>query len=455
MSVIIDRRLNDRNKSATNRQRFMRRYKAHLQRAVSDMVAERSIRDMERGGTVRIPTRDIAEPALRHGAGGDRETVYPGNRKFTPGDRIPRPPSGGGKGKDGDGGEGDGEDGFAFTLSREEFMALFFDDLELPNLMRTQLGEVVERKPQRAGYTPQGSPVNLSVPRSLRHAMGRRIALTGAARRRLDALEAQQRADARHPRGSSADDASSDTAARDWFDPAEVGEDAGESDPRAVAEAARRAAEREIDALRARIRRVPFLDEIDLRYRHRVMVPRPVSQAVMFCLMDVSASMDERKKDLAKRFYTLLYLFLSRKYERVEVVFIRHTDDAEEVDEDRFFHDPKTGGTIVLTALQLMREIVDARFPPAQWNIYGAQASDGDAFGADPEKSRGFLADKLLPLTRYFAYIEVADEGSSRLSTLSAAYRRVESERFVMRSVQGRGDIYPVFRQIFSRQAAR
>ena len=136
---------------------------------------------------------------------------------------------------------------------------------------------------------------------------------------------------------------------------------------------------------------MPFLDEIDLRYRHRITVPQPIARAVMFCLMDVSASMDEEKKDLAKRFFTLLYLFLTRKYEKVDLVFIRHTEDAEEVDEERFFHDPQTGGTVVYSALELMHEIVQARYPSSAWNIYAAQASDGDAFGADPEKSRGFL----------------------------------------------------------------
>src|SRR5690606_24888869 len=92
------------------------------------------------------------------------------------------------------------------------------------------------------------------------------------------------------------------------------------------------------------------------------------------------------------------------------------------------------------------------RYPAEQWNIYAAQASDGDAFGADPEKSRNFLVEKLLPRTRYFAYIEVGDEGSSRASSLSAAYRRIESTRFALRSVQARGGSYPAFREPFGRQ---
>ena len=226
---------------------------------------------------------------------------------------------------------------------------------------------------------------------------------------------------------------------------------ADDDGPGGVATSAR---EREIAELRERVARVPFLDELDLRYRHRVMVPKPVSRAVMFCLMDVSASMDEERKDLAKRFFTLLYLFLSRKYERVEIVFVRHTDDAEEVDEQRFFHDRKTGGTVVLSALTLMRDIAAERYPPGEWNVYGAQASDGDAFGVDPERSRVFLETDILPIVRHFAYIEVCERRGPHRSTLSAAYARVDSERFAMREVGERRDIYPVFRELFSPRGA-
>ena len=474
MSVIIDRRLNERNKSAANRARFMRRYKRQIRRAVTDMVGERSIRDMEGGGEVSIPANDIAEPRWRHGTGGERETVLPGNREFESGDRLKRPRGGRGRGGKSDGGEGeDGEDGFAFTLSREEFMDIFFDELELPNLLRTEVGDISEPKPQRAGYTSDGAPVNLSVVRTMRQALGRRIALSAGARRRLAELEAEASAESESnetgdppgddevrareaaggARGGTGRGAASkrrpDDGERVDPGPAAPTGDAATCEPDA-------ARDEEIAELRRRIERVPFLDEIDLRYRHRVMVPRPVSQAVMFCLMDVSASMDEHRKDLAKRFFTLLYLFLSRKYERVEIVFVRHTDNAEEVDEERFFHDRKTGGTVVLSALTLMSEIVKERFPTGEWNVYGAQASDGDAFGVDPERSRAFLESDLLPVVRHFAYIEVSDRSGGGLSrahrsTLGSAYARIEDERFAMREVSERRDIYPVFRELFSR----
>jgi len=416
MSVVIDRRPNDRSGSAVNRERFMRRYKAQIRRAVTDMVAGRSIRDLERGGKVSIPVRDVSEPTFRHGPGGDYEHVLPGNRHFQPGDRLPRPEGDDGSGSGSDGGTGESTDAFAFTLSREEFMQIFFDDLELPRMVRTTIGEIREQRLQRAGYTMNGSPTNLAVNRSLRNAIGRRIALRGGPKRALE--EVLSRLETAPP----------DAPERAHW----------------LAEAER---------LKRRIASIPFLDEIDLRYRYRTLTPQPVSQAVMFCLMDVSASMDERKKDLAKRFFALLHLFLSRKYEKLDIVFIRHTDDAEEVDEQRFFHDRKTGGTVVLSALALMHQIIEERYPLDAWNIYGAQASDGDAFGADPEKSRGFLENALLPLVRHYAYIEVCEAGS-RVSTLSAAYRRIPNDTFAMREVHESRDIWPVFRGLFGKQQA-
>ncbi|HUS24101.1 MAG TPA: YeaH/YhbH family protein [Candidatus Binatia bacterium] len=406
MSIVIDRRLNDRNKNAVNRQRFLRRYKDQIRKSVNDLVARRSITDMDQGGVVNIPVKDISEPVFHHGPGGDRELVNSGNRKFNPGDRIPRPRGGGGGSgggsKQGEGGEN--EDGFMFSLSREEFMNLFFDDLELPHLVRNAIGDIREFKWQRAGYTPDGAPCNLSVPRSLRQAMARRIALGGPLKKELSDAEA------------------------------------------------RGAPEQELERLRGRIGRIPFLDEIDLRFRHRVKVPQPISRAVMFCLMDVSASMTEEKKDLAKRFFTLLYLFLTRKYEHVDLVFIRHTDDAQEVDEDAFFHDTQSGGTVVLSALKLMHKIMQERYPIETWNLYGAQVSDGDAFGADPEKSRAWLTEQILPTLRYFAYIETPDD-EDRTSPLSYAYERIESERFAMKSVSHRNEVYPVLRELFRKEA--
>ena len=174
----------------------------------------------------------------------------------------------------------------------------------------------------------------------------------------------------------------------------------------------------------------------------------------MFCLMDVSASMDEEKKDLAKRFFTLLYLFLTRKYGEVDLVFIRHTDDAEEVDEDTFFHDTRSGGTVVYSALELADKIRTERYARG-WNVYAAQASDGDAFGSDPARSARFLRERVLPITRYCTYLELASAGSvDHISALWAEYARVAEshDNFAMRRASEREQIYPVFRELFRKE---
>lgn len=421
MSHFLDRRMEPKNKSAVNRQRFMRRYKEQIRKAVSDMASGRSIADMDNGGDVSIPNKDIREPMFSHKPGGDRETVYPGNKEFIPGDSIARPSgSGSGSGHGKDGAEGDGSDSFVFTLSREEFLDIFFDDLELPRLVRSEFGNVTRTKRVRAGYTLEGTPSNLAIARTLKMALSRRIALKGGFESGLAAAQAKL------------EEALAQSAGAE--------EVAGLED--------------EVRRLRQVIEKVPFIDELDLRYRNRISVPQPIARAVMFCLMDVSGSMDQDKKDLAKRFFALLYLFLSRKYEQVNVVFIRHTDNAEEVDEETFFHDAKSGGTAVRPALELMHDIAQERHPAETWNVYVAQASDGDAFGSDPEASADFLQTTVLPRARYYAYVEVPNDSTPGAeSSLWSAYAPLQSERFVMRQVAHRSEIYPVFRGLFKKDA--
>ena len=149
---------------------------------------------------------------------------------------------------------------------------------------------------------------------------------------------------------------------------------------------------------------------IDIRFRDFQPQPEPNTKAVMFCLMDVSGSMGEREKDLAKRFFVLLHLFLKRRYDRIDVVFIRHTHEAQEVDEETFFYSRETGGTVVSSALDEMLKIVQDRYPADQWNIYAAQASDGDNYPGDGACCVSLLSEALMPLCQYYAYVEILDE---------------------------------------------
>src|ERR1700692_962811 len=370
---IIDRRLNPGSKSLENRQRFLRRAKALVQGAVKKSSQDRDIKDVLEGGEVSIPLDGMNEPRFRR-EGGTRDMVLPGNKKYVEGDMLPR--SGEGRGKRAsDPGEGDGEDAFRFVLSRDEFVDLFLADLELPDLPKRKLAEAESEGLRRAGYSTSGSPANISLSRTVRLALGRRVAL-------------------RRPRPETIAQLEAELADCD--------------------EARRAELLAEIETLKAKIRRIPFIDPIDIRFRRFETVPKPVAQAVMFCLMDVSGSMSEHMKDLAKRFYMLLYVFLTRRYRHVEIVFIRHTDRAEEVDEETFFRGPASGGTLVSSALQAMAAIGKTRFRPVDWNIYAAQASDGDNSISDSDAVSRLLTNKILPVSQFFAYLEV---GETRVST--------------------------------------
>ena len=416
---IIDRRLAGKNKSVGNRERFVRRYKEQIADAVRRAVSQRDIRNIEGAESITIPRKDISEPVFHHGQGGIRDTVHPGNTDHVRGDRIQRPQGGQGKGSQASD-SGEGEDDFTFTLTKEEFMQLFFEDLALPHLLRTHIGDNPQWKSRRAGYSQDGTPNNLAVVRTMRGALGRRIALTNAPQRELQALQ-------------------------DELD-ALLAQDDGTSE--AVAQL-----QCKILQLRERIGKVPYLDPIDLRFRARARVPVPNSQAVMFCVMDVSGSMDQARKDLAKRFFILLYLFLTRHYDKIDIVFIRHHTQAAEVNEDQFFHSTESGGTVVSSALVLLEQIIRARYPVEDWNIYVAQASDGDNFSSDSGNCRALLAEQILPLVRYFAYVQVAEEEQNLWDEYSQLLPWFA--HFAMRKVSDPSEIYPVFRDLFKKEGVQ
>lgn len=424
--TIIDRRLNPGGKSLANRQRFIRRAKAQVKRAVREASAGRSIKDIERGGEVTIPSDGVREPSLRRSSeGGIRDYVLPGNKEYVEGDSIQRPPRGGGAGSEG-ADDGGGEDEFRFALSDEEFLDLFLEDLELPDLAKRQLKGVGVPQWRRAGYSTSGSPSNISLTRTMRNSLSRRVALRRPKPEELEALRKQ----------------------------------IAEAEAKGESGAGVAALREQLVLLEKRSKRIPFIDPIDVRYRRLESTPKPVAQAVMFCLMDVSGSMTEHMKDLAKRFYALLYLFLKRRYKHVEVVFIRHTHEAAEVDEQTFFYSRETGGTVVSTALEEMAHIVEERFKPSEWNIYGAQASDGDNAPSDNAKTAALLQNSILPLCQYYAYLEVgADDdapmGGERPTTLWRTYAVVNGpdSPIAMRKVRHRRDIFPVFRELFQKKA--
>ena len=431
MPHFIDRRLNPKDRSLGNRQRFLKRVHDELKRSIRDQVKTDRIADVDAAHGVPVPRRGADEPTFRNSpASGQRDYVLPGNETFSPGDRLGKPDGGGGAGSRG-AGRGESDDEFLFVLSREEVLDLFFEDLELPDMVKLNLKETVTYKPHRVGFTTSGTPSNINVGRTMRNSFGRRIALRRPSEKEFLTLAAEM-------------------AALE-----------GEANPTQQQRRRLALAREEMERLERRRKRIAYVDPVDVRFNRFERQPMPNASAVMFCLMDVSASMGEREKDLAKRFFVLLHLFLKRRYERIDIVFIRHTDEAREVDEETFFFSRQSGGTIVSTALEEMQRIILDRYPSNLWNIYAAQASDGDNAAGDSERCAQLLRDELMKLCQYYAYIEIIAERESEIfgstdngTSLWRAYRTVDgaAPHFQMTRIARPADIYPVFRKLFARQ---
>ncbi len=424
---IIDRRPNPHGKNLENRQRVLGRARAAVARATRAAIDQGTLREVGKDQAVTIPADILHEPSFHTVfSSGKRQVVLNGNKEFSTGDRLARPRggAGGGGGQGAGEGGGEGEDGFRFVLTRDEFLDLFFEDLELPDLVKSQIVATETTAPLRAGISLDGSPSQLDMSRSMRQSMARRIGLRRPKTEAVLALEAEI--------------ARLETS----------GEDAEEL----------RCLRGQLELALQRLARVPWIDPVDLRYRRFTQAPKPSARAVMFCLMDVSGSMSEQMKDLAKRFFLLLHVFLERRYKRVELVFIRHTETAEEVDEQTFFTDPRTGGTVVSTALAEFIRIQKARYPKDSWNIYAAQASDGDNSGSDTQQAVAMLENDILPLVQHFAYIEVA-MSAARIRSESDLWRGYDplsrrESKLAMRRVAEARDIFPVFRDLFGRKQA-
>jgi uncharacterized sporulation protein YeaH/YhbH (DUF444 family) len=429
MPIFIDRRLNPKDKSLGNRQRFLRRAREELKRSIRDRVRDGKISEVDSEQTVSIPAKGTKEPRFEEARdSGRREHVLPGNKHFKPGDRLPKPDQGGAGGSNAS--MEDSQDDFRFVLSREEVLDLFFEDLELPDMVKLNLKEILTFKPRRAGFAATGSPTNINVGRTMRNSHGRRIALKRPKRKELEAIRQEI-----------------------------AGIEAGQPSPAASERVAVLYAE--LERLERRRRLIAYVDPVDIRFNRFEAQSIPNANAVMFCLMDVSGSMGEREKDLAKRFFVLLHLFLKRRYERTEIVFIRHTHEAQEVDEETFFYSTQSGGTVVSTALEEMRRIIAKRYPSSEWNIYAAQASDGDNFVTDSQRCISLLDEAIMPLCQYYAYVEIIDERERHIfgttengTSLWQAYNSINGnwQNFQMTRIAEAADIYPVFRRLFTRQ---
>ncbi len=414
---IVDRRHNPKGKSSENRQRLLKRVEDQIKKAIPDIIKNSNVKDLTSSNKgVKIPVKGVNEPQFSYDKdSGNKRHVNPGNKEHIVGDKIKKPQNGngGGKGNKGSNDPTVGEDDFTITISKEEFMEFFFNDLELPDMVKKHLNSIVDFKQKRAGFTNVGNPSRLNIVKSFKNSMTRRMASSLFYDKKIKEIENKIKND-----------------------------DLTDSEIELLL--------KELDKLRKMKLSVSFMEEIDLQYNNFEKYPVPITSAVMFCIMDISGSMGEKEKDISKRFFMLLYLFLSKQYDKIEIVFIRHHTVAKEVSEEEFFNSKETGGTIVFDALKLMGNIIKERYSK-DWNIYAAQASDGDVWdNIDAYECGSLLSKELLDKLQYMVYIEV---NRNYDSDLWKTYKPIAENRnnFNIGKIREVNQIWEVFRDFFKK----
>ena len=427
---IIDRRLNPPGKSIINRQKFLKRAKQQIKETIQNSIGSKEMKDIGNNEKVTIKRKDTSEPSFRQNPNsGDRQRVLPGNKEYSVGDKIDKPKGGSGKGGSGEKNEGDPDgpdiiEEFEFHLTRQEFIEYLFEDLELPDFIKENIEGANQFKPGREGYSNSGSPANLNIPQTFKKSIGRKIALNRPSND--DIADLRNKIEAEEKKGKNPTDLYV-----------------------------------LLDELLKKQKTIPFIEENDLKYNFWTAKPQPINKAVMFCLMDVSGSMGEKEKDVSKRFFLLLYLFLERKYDSIDLRFIRHTTTAEEVDEKTFFYDKVSGGTKISAGLEVIEQIIEKDYPVDKWNIYVAQCTDGDNTTQDNMIVEKMLTESILPAVQYYAYIQISnyhhDSHAAAMGygySYSAwpVYKKLDDQykKMVCRQVEDKNKIWPIFQELFS-----
>lgn len=401
MATIIDRRNEGKGESLPNRQRLMRRYNKKIKNAIREKIKDISTKDLG-SDSIEVTVDDsiVTEPSFNHKEGtGNREFISNGNKRYNKGDSIPKPKGGSGGGNKGGDGE-DSQDSFKFTVTKEEFMDIFFENLELPDLTKKELQSDKVTRWVKKGHQKYGSVNLLNVGQTMINSLGRGMAEEEVLKKQLKLAKTKE----------------------------------------------------EKDKIKKKLKEIPFIEDLDLRYDHLEPEHDMESRAVMFCMLDVSGSMDEIHKDLAKRFFLLLYLFLTKKYDTVELRFITHTTTAEEVTEDQFFHEMRNGGTMMSSGLAEIQTIIDDDYELSKWNIYIVQISDGDNFQNDDDKYFTLL-NNMLDVCQHYYYVEVEPErlsfGNSADIWLQIGKLEKQVDNLTRAKLKKLEDIYPVFKGLF------
>lgn len=377
-------------RSAADRLRHRQKIRSSIRENIADVIAEESIIGRDGDRVVKVPIRGVKE--YRFVYGDNQPGVGEGaGENIKRGDVVGERGKQNGRGVPGEPGDDRGSDYYETEVSLEELIDIMFEDLELPDLERKQLASIESlRLTKRKGFRSVGLRVRLDRRRTIREKI-RRV----RARGRTGAAAAPTTPDAREPFHVS-----------------------------------------------------------DLRYRHRTLEIHKTSNAVVLCIMDTSGSMDTQKKYLARSFFFLLYQFVARRYESVEVVFIAHDVEAKEVNEDDFFHKGEAGGTFVSSGYRKALEVIADRYHPELWNIYAFHCSDGDNFGSDTPSAIA-AAKELCAVVNLFGYGEIKPRGAGYYGTsLLDTFKQIDVDNFQTVLIERKEDVWPSFRAFLGKDRA-
>lgn len=390
-------------RSAGDRQRHRDKLREAIRDNIADIISEESIIGRHKDRVIKVPIRGIKE--YRFVFGDNQSQSGTGQGDTEPGQVI------GKAGKDGEGagraGDQPGVDIYETDVTLEELIEIMFEDLELPDMERKVLREVMsERIAKRKGYRKAGVRVHLDRRRTAKARIRRKVALG-------DSLSA----------------------------PTSLGSNHAKTLPNQELAGTENDLEEE---------RFPFRRE-DLTYKRLVEDTREESNAVVMCIMDTSGSMDSMKKYLARSFFFLLFQFVSTKYQNVELVFIGHHTQAKEVTEEEFFHKGESGGTLISSGYNKTLEIIYDRYHPSLWNIYAFHCSDGDNFDSDNANAIK-SAKELCEVCNLFGYGEIKPLGSHYYeSSMLDMFRRIDAENFQSVLIERKEDIWPSFKAFLSK----
>jgi len=449
--IFVDRRQTGRGKSTNNRQKLLKRIKDSIRNAKPEDIDAGGIKTAGSGAAggftnpVKVARSALHEPTFHYDSEhGEREYVLIGNDKgggeegdrgFLKGEEFPVS-RGGGRGGSGAGrGGGNSEDDFIINISRQEFFDVFFEDCELPDLKENHEKDLPEHIMQRAGFQKVGNPGQLSVIRSFKHSKARRLALTRDSRDELEELEKELA------------ELMSDNTEHESTDAWAV----------RVQEVTLRIAE-----LKQKIDSVGLYEDVDLRYRKTERVQVKASDAVLAMLMDISGSMDEDKKRMARKFFTLQYAFIAKKYPQTDLIFIAHTDEAEEMTEEEFFTTRKSGGTIVSPAWALLHKIIKERYDATQTNIYVSYAGDGDNWDSDNKQVIAEIEESgLLAKVRHAVYVQVGQSfaagfgNGQSLWNVMQSIANSNSKKLVTIKIGDEGQVFDAFKAIYRKKGTK